>query len=73
VVSEDVSFAEIIAKPSVRFIAKAAKAPEIPVDSVASISGHPIRRWLYRNIVSYFMLGTMKLSLAFGLRSNETG
>jgi hypothetical protein len=43
------------AKLSVRFMADAAKAPEIPVDSVASISGHAIKRWLYRNTVSYFM------------------
>ena len=32
-----------------------AKAPEIPVDSVALVSGRPIKRWLYRNTVSYFM------------------
>src|SRR6185503_3393713 len=43
------------AKLSVKFMADAAKAPEIPVDSVASVSGHPIKRWLYRNTVSYFM------------------
>jgi len=43
------------AKLSVRFMADAAKAPEIPVDSVASVSGHAIKRWVYRNTVSYFM------------------
>jgi hypothetical protein len=43
------------AKLSVRFLADAAKAPETPVDSVALVSGHPIKRWLYRNTVSYFM------------------
>jgi len=43
------------AKLSVRFLADAAKAPEVPVDSVVSISGHQIKRWLYRNTVSYFM------------------
>ena len=43
------------AKLSVKFMADAAKAPEIPVDSVAAVSGHPIKRWLYRNTVSYFM------------------
>ena len=42
-------------KLSVKFMADAAKAPEIPVDSVAAVSGHPIKRWLYRNTVSYFM------------------
>src|SRR5262245_13888727 len=43
------------AKLSVKFIADAAKSPEVPVDSVGSISGHAIKRWLYRNTVSYFM------------------
>jgi len=43
------------AKLSVRFMADAAKAPGIPVDSVTSISGHPIKRWLYGNTASYFM------------------
>jgi len=43
------------AKLSVKFMADAAKAPEIPLDSVAAVSGHPIKRWLYRNTVSYFM------------------
>ena len=43
------------AKLSVKFMADAAKAPEIPVDSVASISGHPVKRWLYRNTISYFL------------------
>src|SRR5678816_1870 len=33
----------------------AAKAPVIPLDSVASVSGHAIKRWLYGNTVSYFM------------------
>src|SRR5262245_19916962 len=39
------------AKLSVKFMADAAKAPGIPVDSVASIGGHAIKRWLYRNTV----------------------
>ena len=43
------------AKLSVKFMADAAKAPEIALDSVASVSGHAIKRWLYRNTVSYFM------------------
>src|SRR5688572_21358917 len=43
------------AKLSVRFLADATKAPGIPMDSVASISGHRIKRWLYRNTVSYFL------------------
>jgi LmbE family N-acetylglucosaminyl deacetylase len=43
------------AKLSAKFMADAAKAPEIPIDSVASVSGHPMKRWLYRNTVSYFM------------------
>jgi hypothetical protein len=43
------------AKSSVKFIADAAQAPAIPVDSVASVSGHAIKRWLYGNTVSYFM------------------
>jgi hypothetical protein len=43
------------AKLSVKFMADAAKAPEIPMDSVASISGHAIKRWVYRNTVSYFL------------------
>ena len=43
------------AKLSVKFMADAAKAQEIPVDSAAAVSGHPIKRWLYRNTVSYFM------------------
>ena len=43
------------AKLSVRFMADAAKAPESPTDSIASISGHKIQRWVYRNTVSYFM------------------
>src|SRR5687768_16068287 len=46
---------ENVAKLSVRFLADAAKPPALPVDSVVSIAGHPIRRWLYRNTVSYFM------------------
>jgi len=43
------------AKLSVRFMADASKAPELPVDSVASVAGHPVKRWFYRNTVSYFM------------------
>src|SRR6187397_3221411 len=42
------------AKMSVKFMADAARAQEIPIDSVASVSGHAIKRWLYRNTVSYF-------------------
>ena len=40
------------AKLSVRFMCDAAKAPDVPVES---ISGHSIKRWIYRNTVSYFM------------------
>jgi len=43
------------AKLSVRFLADAAKPPAMPVDSLASVSGHRIKRWVYRNTVSYFM------------------
>jgi hypothetical protein len=43
------------AKLSVRFMADAQDGPAIPVDSVASISGHAIKRWLYRDTVSYFL------------------
>ncbi len=43
------------AKLSVKFMADAQKTPAIPVDSVASISGHATKRWLYRNTVSYFL------------------
>jgi hypothetical protein len=43
------------AKLSVRFMADAAKTPDTPAESVASISGHSIKRWIYRNTVSYFM------------------
>jgi LmbE family N-acetylglucosaminyl deacetylase len=43
------------AKLSVKFMADAAKAPEIPVDSVTSVAGHPVKRWLYRNTISYFL------------------
>ena len=42
------------AKLSVKFMADAQKTPVIPLDSVASVSGHAIKRWLYRNTVSYF-------------------
>ena len=43
------------AKLSVKFMVDAAKAQQIPVDSVASVSGHAIKRWLYGNTVSYFL------------------
>jgi hypothetical protein len=43
------------AKASVKFMVDAESAPGIPVDSVASIAGHPIRRWIYGNTVSYFL------------------
>jgi LmbE family N-acetylglucosaminyl deacetylase len=43
------------AKLSVQFLADAAKPADIPIDSVASIDGHPMKRWLYRNTISYFM------------------
>jgi GlcNAc-PI de-N-acetylase len=43
------------ARLSVKFMADAARAPEIPVDSVASVSGHAIKTWVYRNTISYFM------------------
>jgi LmbE family N-acetylglucosaminyl deacetylase len=43
------------AKFSGRFLADVAKAPVTPVDSVASVAGHRIKRWQYRNTVSYFL------------------
>jgi LmbE family N-acetylglucosaminyl deacetylase len=43
------------AKLSVKFMADAAKPAEIPVDSAVAFSGHAVKRWLYRNTVSYFM------------------
>jgi hypothetical protein len=43
------------AKLSVRFMADAQKVPVIPIDSVTSLSGHAIKRWLYRDTVSYFL------------------
>ena len=43
------------AKLSVKFMADAARPPEIPLHSVGSVAGHAISRWLYRNTVSYFM------------------
>ncbi len=43
------------AKVSVKFVADAQKTPVIPIDSVASVSGHAVKRWLYRNTVSYFL------------------
>src|SRR5262245_60757266 len=43
------------AKLSVKFMVDAAKPPQNPVDSVASVSGHAMKRWLYGNTISYFM------------------
>jgi hypothetical protein len=43
------------AKLSVKFMADANSSPQIAVDSVASIGGHAIKKWLYRNTVSYFL------------------
>ncbi len=43
------------AKLSVKFMADARTTPVIPVDSVASVSGRAIPRWLYRDTVSYFL------------------
>ncbi len=43
------------AKASVKFVADAQKTPVTAIDSVASVAGHAIKRWLYRNTVSYFL------------------
>lgn len=43
------------AKASVKFMADAKERPMSPVDSVTSISGHAIKRWLYGDTVSYFL------------------
>jgi hypothetical protein len=43
------------AKWSVKFMADAGKPPQIAAESVASISGHQTKRWVYGNTVSYFM------------------
>lgn len=43
------------AKFSVKFMADAQNTPVIPVDSVASLSGHPVKRWVYGQTVSYFL------------------
>lgn len=43
------------AKLSVKFMADAENHPAIPLESVASHAGHPIKRWIYRNSVSYFL------------------
>ncbi len=43
------------AKLSVKFMADAQNTPVIPIDSVASVSEHALKRWVYRNTVSYFL------------------
>jgi hypothetical protein len=43
------------AKLSVKFIADANNTPAAPVDSSASVSGHKIKLFRYRNTVSYFL------------------
>ncbi len=43
------------AKLSVKFMADARNTPVIAVDSVAAISGHAIKRWVYRDTISYFL------------------
>ena len=43
------------AKLSVKFMADAENHPTIPLESVASLAGHPVKRWVYRNTVSYFL------------------
>jgi hypothetical protein len=44
------------AKMSAKFIADAANdIPVIPLQSVATFSGHPVSKWVYGNTVSYFM------------------
>jgi hypothetical protein len=43
------------AKASLQFMADARKSPVSPADSIASLSGHAIRRWHYRDTVSYFL------------------
>lgn len=43
------------AKLSVKFMADAEKMPAVAVESAASIGGHGISRWAYRNTVSYFL------------------
>jgi hypothetical protein len=43
------------AKASEMFMADAYNSPVIPTDSVAFIAGHAIKRWLYRDTVSYFL------------------
>jgi hypothetical protein len=50
------------AKLSVRFMADAQKVPVIPIDSVTSLSGHAIKRWLYRDTVSYFLRLNLTIS-----------
>ena len=44
------------AKLSAKFLADASNdIPVIPLQAVASFSGHPISRWVYGNTVSYFL------------------
>jgi hypothetical protein len=43
------------AKLSVKFMADANNTPATPLDSVACIGSHAIKRWLYRDTVSYFL------------------
>ncbi len=42
------------AKTSVKFMADARKTPVIPIDSAVLVGEHAMKRWLYRNTVSYF-------------------
>lgn len=43
------------AKLSVKFLADAQNTPVNTVNSVACLSGHAMKRWLYRDTVSYFL------------------
>lgn len=43
------------AKLSVKFMADAENEPVSPVNSTALFSSHPINKWLYSNMVSYFL------------------
>ena len=43
------------AKMSVMFMADADKVPERPESSTASVFGHLLHRWAYRNTASYFL------------------
>ncbi len=42
------------AKMSVMFMADADNTPVVPTDSMALLGGHAIKRWVYRDTVSYF-------------------